>query len=183
MKNYFTEDDEKLKWITGDTKTLLKTIVCDVTSQHNTAQNGIEGDYIIMDAPDWVIVIPEKNENFLMVKQWRHGEKSLSVEFPGGVIDKNEKPEIAAIRELQEETGFIAEKLTKLGMANPNPALFSNHVHVYLAENLKSTGIQHLDQDEFINYIEIPKEEVLKGMGTDEFPHALMPASPLLSYE
>ena len=70
--------------------------------------------------------------------------------------------------------GFIAEKLTKLGMANPNPALFSNHVHVYLAENLKSTGIQHLDQDEFINYIEIPKEEVLKGMGTDEFPHALM---------
>ena len=146
MKNYFTEDDEKLKWITGDTKTLLKTIVCDVTSQHNTAQNGIEGDYIIMDAPDWVIVIPEKNE----------------------------KPEIAAIRELQEETGFIAEKLTKLGMANPNPALFSNHVHVYLAENLKSTGIQHLDQDEFINYIEIPKEEVLKGMGTNEFPHALM---------
>lgn len=174
MKNYFTEDDEKLKWITGDTKTLLKTTVCDVTSQHNTAQNGIEGDYIIMDAPDWVIVIPEENENFLMVKQWRHGEKSLSVEFPGGVIDKNEKPEIAAIRELQEETGFIAEKLTKLGMANPNPALFSNHVHVYLAENLKSTGIQHLDQDEFINYIEIPKEEVLKGMGTDEFPHALM---------
>ena len=93
MKNYFTEDDEKLKWITGDTKTLLKTIVCDVTSQHNTAQNGIEGDYIIMDAPDWVIVIPEENENFLMVKQWRHGEKSLSVEFPGGVIDKNEKPQ------------------------------------------------------------------------------------------
>ena len=129
-------------------------------SQHNTALDGTVGDYIIMNAPDWVIVIPEINENFLMVKQWRHGEKSLSVEFPGGVIDENEKPETAALRELQEETGFIAEKLTKLGMANPNPALFSNHVHVFLAENLKSTGVQHLDNDEFINSIELPKNEV-----------------------
>lgn len=174
MKNYFTKDDEKLIWKTGESKTLLKTVVCDITSQHNTAQNGIDGDYIIMNAPDWVIVIPEINNSFLMVKQWRHGEKSLSVEFPGGVIDRNEKPEIAAHRELREETGFIAKKLTKLGIANPNPALFSNHVHVYLAEDLISTGFQHLDQDEFISYIEIPKNEVLQGMGTTMFPHALM---------
>ena len=44
----------------------------------------------------------------------------------------------------------------------------------YLAEDLISTGIQHLDQDEFINFIEIPKNDVLQGMGTAEFPHALM---------
>ena len=92
MKNYFSENDEKLKWKTGETKSLLKTVVCEVTSRHNTSSTGAEGDYIVMKAPDWVIVVAEHENNFLMVKQWRHGEKALSVEFPGGVIDKGEEP-------------------------------------------------------------------------------------------
>lgn len=174
MSSLFTAEDENLKWSLGEKKNLLKTVVFDVTSNHNTSKNGVEGDYIILDAPDWVIVLPKKDDNFLMVKQWRHGEKQLSVEFPGGVIDKGETPEQAAIRELEEETGYKAGKLTKLGSTNPNPALFSNHMHVYLAEELVSTGIQHLDEDEFINYIELPCKEVIQKMGTEEFPHALM---------
>lgn len=174
MKNYFNKDDEKLIWKTGEVKSLLKTVVCDVTSQHNTSTTNVEGDYIIMHAPDWVIVIPETNDNFLMVKQWRHGAKKLSVEFPGGVIDSGETPEEAAIRELQEETGFKTGKLTKLGEVNPNPALFDNLVHVFLAEDLTPTGTQDLDEDEFINYMELSKKEVLEGMGTEQFPHAIM---------
>ena len=98
MKNYFTQEDEKLKWKEGVPEPLLETVVCSVTKRHNVSFDGTEGDYIIMNAPDWVIVIPEKNDNFLMVKQWRHGEAALSVEFPGGVIDKGEAPEQAARR-------------------------------------------------------------------------------------
>ena len=174
MKNYFSPEDDKLKWTEGKPKTLLKTVVCAITERHNVSSDGVEGDYIIMDAPDWVIVIAEHNDKFLMVKQWRHGEAALSVEFPGGVIDKGEEPEIAARRELEEETGYKSGKLTKLGMVNPNPALFSNHVHFYLAEDLQATGKQHLDEDEFINCMELTKEEVLEGMGTEQFPHAIM---------
>lgn len=174
MKDYFSKDDDKLKWNRGEVTTLLKTCVCDVTSHHNTSYSGVTGDYIIMDAPDWVIVIPERNNNFLMVKQWRHGTNSLSIEFPGGVIDKGEEPETAAKRELEEETGCKAGTLIKLGSVNPNPALFNNHVHVFLAKDLVSTGKQHLDHDEFINYIELPKKEVIEGMGTEQFPHAIM---------
>lgn len=177
MKNYFTTDDDKLKWTSGDKKSLFKTCVFDVTSKHNKATNGVEGDYIVLDAPDWVIVIAERDQNFLMVKQWRHGENKLSVEFPGGVIDKGETPEQAAERELLEETGCKAKKWTKLGSSNPNPALFSNHFHVFLAQDLVSTGEQKLDHDEFINYIEIPKQEVIQAMGTEQFPHALMGAA------
>ena len=174
MKNYFTAEDDKLKWTEGEPKPLLKTVVCTVTSRHNISSDGVEGDYIIMDAPDWVIVIAEHNDNFLMVKQWRHGEAGLSVEFPGGVIDAGEEPEAAARRELEEETGYKARKLTKLGMVNPNPALFSNHVHFYLAQDLQATGKQCLDEDEFINCMELTKKEVLEGMGTEQFPHAIM---------
>lgn len=174
MKNYFSAEDDKLKWTEGKAETLLKTVVCTVTSRHNVSKGGVEGDYIIMDAPDWVIVIAEHNDKFLMVKQWRHGEAALSVEFPGGVIDKGEKPEEAALRELEEETGYKAGKLIKLGVVNPNPALFSNHVHFYLAQDLTATGKQCLDEDEFINYMELSKAEVLEGMGTAQFPHAIM---------
>ena len=174
MKDYFTRDDEQLKWETQKTELLLKTVVFDVTKQTNKAKSGLTGDYIIMNARDWVIVIPEKADNFLMVKQWRHGEHALSVEFPGGVIDAGEEPETAARRELEEETGYKAGKLIKLGCVNPNPALFSNHVHIYLAQDLTATGKQHLDEDEYINFMEIPVDEVIEGMGTQEFPHALM---------
>ena len=183
MSNYFTRDDEKLKWTCGEKKSLLKTVVFDVTSSTNTYKNGtdtVQGDYIVLDAPDWVIVIPEIAENgqepksFYMVKQWRHGSKCLSVEFPGGVIDKGEAPEAAARRELLEETGCRAGKLTKLGEVNPNPALFSNKVHVFLAQELECTDKQNLDSDEFVNVIKVPVEQIKKDMGTEQFPHALM---------
>lgn len=173
MKNYFTKEDEKLIWKEGESKTLLNTCVFEVTSRHNTSSTGISGDYIIMNARDWVMVIPEKDGKFLMVKQFRHGENALSVEFPGGVIDAGENPADAAKRELEEETGYKAGKLIKLGEVNPNPALFSNHFHIYLAEDLIETGVQHLDHDEMINYIELDKKEVLDAMGSVQFPHAL----------
>lgn len=173
---YFSKEDENLKWITGEKKSLLKTVVFDVTSSHNTSCAGeVSGDYIVLDARDWAIVIPEtENKTFFMVKQWRHGSKSLSVEFPGGVIDEGEEPEAAARRELLEETGCVPGKLIKLGEVNPNPALFSNKVHVYLAEELSMTGTQNLDHDEFVNCMEVPVEQIFKDMGTDQFPHALM---------
>ena len=183
MSNYFTDDDEKLKWNSGEKKLLLKTAVFDVTSSTNTYKDDdrtVKGDYIVLDAPDWVIVIPEiqdkatGNKEFFMVKQWRHGSKSLSVEFPGGVIDRGEEPEQAARRELLEETGCRAGKLTKLGQVNPNPALFSNTAHVFLAQDLECTNTQDLDKDEFVNVIRVPVDQIIKDMGTEQFPHALM---------
>ncbi len=181
MESFFTSDDDNLKWNELDSRSLLNTPVFEVTERNSVSAGGMKGDYIVVNARDWVITVPVKGENFLMVKQWRHGEKALSVEFPGGVIERWESPEKAAARELLEETGFAAGKLAKLGSFNPNPALFSNHVHVFLAEDLEKTGSQNLDSDEFINCIEISAEDVIRGMGTPEFPHALM-ASALSLY-
>ena len=174
MKEIFTKDDENLCWKTTDSKTILNTVVFDVTKNHNVSHNGIEGDYIVLKANDWVIVVPEVDDKLVMVKQWRHGEQKLSIEFPGGVIDKNEEPEKAALRELEEETGCKAQKLVKLGKINPNPALFSNHLHIFLAKDIVKTGIQHLDKDEFINTVELELSEVLDLLGTEHFSHGLM---------
>ncbi|HBD69026.1 MAG TPA: NUDIX hydrolase [Treponema sp.] len=175
------EDDANLIWKEEKRTELLKTPVFTVTERHNKGPQGIEGDYIVNEARDWAIVIAEHENMFLMVKQWRHGEKALSIEFPGGVIEYGEKAEEAARRELLEETGASADTFVHLGSMNPNPALFANHVHFFYASNLYFSGKQHLDKDEFVNCISMKKEDVYNLVGTASFPHALM-ASALALY-
>ncbi|MCK9171181.1 MAG: NUDIX hydrolase [Treponema sp.] len=173
-------DDDALVWTEQCRKKLLKTAVMTVTETESTASDGQKGCYIVMDARDWVIVIPVIGTKFLMVKQWRHGEKALSIEFPGGVIETGEEPEKAAARELREETGYTSKRLIHLGTMNPNPALMSNHLHIYIAEELKKTAEQQLDNDEYVHYLEKEQEEVLDRIGTKEYPHALMASAAAL---
>lgn len=173
-------NDDKLIWTEKNSNLLLKTVVCDVTERTSVSSDGLEGKYIVMDAPDWAIVIPVIGEDFLMVRQWRHGAKALSTEFPGGVIEKGEDPAVAAGRELLEETGYKAGKITKLCSANPNPALFSNRFHIFLAEDLKLEREQELDDDEYVNFIRIPQKEVISQMGCNQngdYIHGLMLAA------
>ena len=103
-------NEKELSWQVQSTKELLKTPIFDVLEQHSVAPTGIEGDYIAMAAPDWVMVVAEYRGEFLLVRQWRHAAQCLSLEFPGGVTDGGEDPQEAAYRELQEETGFKAGK-------------------------------------------------------------------------
>ncbi|HAH62175.1 MAG TPA: NUDIX hydrolase [Treponema sp.] len=173
-------DDSALVWTEKSRKQLLETAVMTVTETDSTASDGQEGRYIVMDAKDWVIVVPVAGTKFLMVKQWRHGEKALSIEFPGGVIETGEEPEKAAARELREETGYTAKHMIHLGTMNPNPALMSNHVHIFIAEGLEKTSAQQLDSDEYVHYMEKEQKEVLDKIGTKEYPHALMAAAAAL---
>ena len=176
------KESKNLEWKKEGEKKLLETVVFTVNETTSISPNGETGHYVIMDAPDWVIVIPEIDGNFLMVKQWRHGNNTLSIEFPGGVINKGEKPEDAAKREMEEETGYKAGTLTYLGCANPNPALMKNRVHFFAAEDLQVLGKQNLDEDEFVEYMMIPCDEVYRKIGSEEYPHALM-MSALLKYK
>lgn len=180
MKNT-TNSDNALVWKEVGKRELLRTCVMTVTERDCVSFDGQTGKYIVMDVPDWVIVIPEvedgNEKSLLVVKQWRHGEKALSTEFPGGVAEKGEKAEDAAARELLEETGAVAGRLTHLGTMNPNPALMSNHVHVFLAQELKFTGHQSLDEDERLNYFKMSIKSVMQSAATPACPHALMTAA------
>ena len=167
-------NDESLKWKVLKSEPLLHTPVFDVLAQQEVSASGLAGTYVGRNAPDWVMVIPVLGEDFLLVRQWRHAARCLTTEFPGGVRDGDEDPAETAGRELLEETGFRAGKLTKLGACSPNPALFSNTFHCYLAEDLVPTGVQHLDADEVLTYERRPIREVLASFGSPEFSHALM---------
>lgn len=168
-------DKEALEWVEESRKTLLTTRIGTVCSSHCRAEDGTEGDYIILDAPDWAIVIPELEggKRFLVVDQWRHGPQKMSREFPGGVIEKDETPAEGATRELREETGCTADELIHLGSTYPNPALQSNQVHFFLARGLHKNGEKQLDDDEFLECTAVSAEEIFKGMGKPPYTHAL----------
>lgn len=167
-------DDRELTWRTEAAEKLLHTPVFDVWKQTEVSGTGLRGDYMAVAAPDWVVVVPVYGENFVLVRQWRHGEDRLTTEFPAGVVEPGEPPEQTAARELLEETGFRAGKLIPMGTCSANPALFKNHIHCFLAEELSPAGAQRLDADELLNVSLAPVEEVVAAFGTGEYTHAYM---------
>ncbi|MCL2210250.1 MAG: NUDIX hydrolase [Treponema sp.] len=142
--------------------------------------------FSLIETKNWAIVIPEaetpEGKKFLMVRQWRHGSMCLSLEFPGGVFEPGENPEQAAARELYEETGYRPCKITKLGEFSPNPAIMTNTVYFFLAQDLKGDGIQKLDTDEYVETEFVSADEVMQGMGSAPYVHALMGSALSLYY-
>ena len=176
---------ENLEWIPLEKKQVFSSCVFNINEITSQAPNLRIATFYALHAGDWVIVIPvikDKNgtESFLMVKQWRHGSETLSIEFPGGVIDEGENPAQAAGRELVEETGFFAGKLTLAGKLSPNPAIMDNFCHIFIAEDLTNTNQLDLDDNEFLSSHAIKASEVFSSMGHGDYNHGLMSAALLL---
>ena len=168
------KNDRELTWETTGTRPLLHTPVFDVVGQTEVSAAGQRGDYVSVRAPDWVVVVAVYRDRFVLVRQWRHGASRLTTEFPAGVAEPGETPEQAAARELREETGFTAGKVTLLGSCCANPALFNNQTHIFLAEDLTPTGKLDLDEDELLDPLLVPVDEVIAAFGTGDYVHAYM---------
>lgn len=109
-----------------------------------------------------VAVIPITDDNeAIMVRQFRYAHHREFLEIPAGKLDyASEDPLEAAKRELKEETGAVAEKITYLGVLDTTPALIDEKIYMYMAEGL-TFGQSHPDEDEFLSVERIPLKRLL----------------------
>jgi len=120
---------------------------------------------------DVVIILPlDSSGRVLLKREWRANRKDFTWGLPSGIIDKGETSEAAALRELQEELGFKAGKLTKLITVFP-----TNHIrsqfHIFLAENLSPSMLQG-DEHEILEVSSLPFDEAYNLVIKQQTPTA-----------
>ena len=110
------------------------------------------------------------DDHAVTVRQYRHPLAAMGLEIPSGLIEAGETPEITARRELQEESGYVAAQLTKLGAYNSSPGLTNQAIHVFLGRDL-TEGKTNPDPFEFLEIELIPvaelREMVMAGEPVD----------------
>jgi len=171
--------DAHLAWIERSRDLLARCGIFDLYRSRRTAPDGREGDFHVLEAPDWVNVVPvvrdrERGPCFLMVRQHRHGADLVTTEFPAGLVEPGEDPRAAAVRELAEETGRRARRLTPIGRVAPNPAFMTNWCTTFLAEDLEPSPAARPDELELLETRLVPVDELVAKAGTGEYVNSLV---------
>jgi ADP-ribose pyrophosphatase len=107
-----------------------------------------------------IVALTKQNE-ILLIRQYRHGAGKILLELPGGGVNGNEEPLAAAKRELLEETGYTSDDIIEVGRVSPNPASHTNLMYAFLALNAEKAGDQCLDETEEIEVFPTPLDEVI----------------------
>ena len=107
-----------------------------------------------------MVAIDDK-ENILLVRQFRKAADKGLLEIPAGTLEKGEAPDITVKREMQEETGYLPDKIVRLGGFYSAPGFCTEFIYLYLATDLKPSRLE-ADADEQIEMERMPVEEAKK---------------------
>ena len=130
-----------------------------------------------------VVILPlDANGHLLFVRQYRHAAGLELLELPAGTFDEDETPEACAMREVREETGMAAGRLTALGGFYLAPGYSTEYMYVYLATELRYDPLE-ADADEFLSVEQVPLAEVMAMFEGGEIPDAKSLAAFLLARE
>jgi 8-oxo-dGTP pyrophosphatase MutT (NUDIX family) len=158
------------KWKLLHSKMVLDHHWCQVRQDEIQLPNGrIIDDYFVNIRPEIAVILPiTSSREIVFVRQYRYAVDEFLLELPAGRFNPaQESAEAAAVREMQEETGYIAQQVTKIATLYDNPTKDTNKVHLFLAENVIKSGEQTLDITEEIEVLLIPvesvRDKILKG--------------------
>ncbi len=147
---------------------IYKGAVIHVKKDEVLCENGIKSYRECVGAPGGVAILAIKDQQLLLVKQYRYVVQEETIEIPAGKIEPNEDLAVCAMRELEEETGYTCESMNKIFTFYPTPGFCSEVLHIYEAINLtKLDNPKEMDIDEVINSyfldIKTAYEQVLDG--------------------
>jgi 8-oxo-dGTP pyrophosphatase MutT (NUDIX family) len=164
-------------WEQLNEERLVRYKVFDVRrSVRRSPRTGVEHGIFTIDTLEWVhIVAISSASELILVRQYRHGSRTFSLEIPGGVVGPEDPdPAATAARELREETGYEAARWVALGSTNPNPALFTNRLHTFLATGCERVGDLIQDSGEDLEVVLMPVAEVEQRIRAGAFDNALV---------
>lgn len=165
------------KWLTIEDKFIRDLKIFDLHQVVRKSQiDERQGSFIYLKTRNWVNVIPiTQAGNIVLIKQYRHGTDSITIEIPGGLVDNDEEPIDAAKRECVEETGYSSSDNPELlAVVSPNPAFLTNSCFCFAWHNVVYTREQNLDRNEEIQYFEASIDEVKDMINKGEINHSLV---------
>ena len=131
----------------------LRVDTVQVASGRETTREIVEhGDCV-------AIVAVDAGDNFLLVSQFRKPVEKELLEIPAGGINPGEDPETAVCRELREETGYLPEKVERLGGFYSAPGYCTEYLHLYLATELTPSQL-YAEDTENIKVVPVPISRV-----------------------
>ncbi|NLD26067.1 MAG: NUDIX hydrolase [Acholeplasmataceae bacterium] len=107
----------------------------------------------------------------LFVRQYRKPYEKMLYELPAGKLEPDESPDTTIVRELSEEAGIIPNALEKIGIMLPSPGYSNEVIHLYYTDDYRA-GQNDLDEDEFLDLVAIPVEQVLAMIENGEIVDA-----------
>jgi ADP-ribose pyrophosphatase len=171
------------KWKLVKSEMVLNHRWCQVRRDEVELPNGeILDDFFVHIKPDVALVLPiTRNNEVVFVRQYRHAIDDFFIELPaGGFNPEIENAESAALRELEEETGYAVRGIKKIATLYDRPSKDTNRTHLFLAENVMKVSEQNLDMTEEIEVLLIPIDEVLGKIENGEISVAGTVAALLL---
>lgn len=134
----------------------------------------IKEEYYVLEYPTWVNMVGiTEDQEILFVRQYRHGANEIMVELPAGVVEPGEDPELAARRELLEETGYAFDNIEYICELFANPATSGNLTYTYLLQGGKKVQEQELDASEDIEVVLMSIDEAKQFLFDNKIGQAL----------
>ncbi len=164
-------------WQRLASKTVYSCRIFSLREDHKRSPRTGKGhDFYVLDAGDWVNIIPvTADDQVVLIRQYRHGTDDMTLEIPGGMVDREDpSPLHAARREMQEETGYDSEDIIPLGAIHPNPAIQGNRCHSFLARNVEKRFEPSFDTTEETEVFLAPLADIPDLIRQGQITHALV---------
>lgn len=157
-------NDDKMKWKTLSSEYLFNDVWLRARKDRCLRPDGkIVDPYYVIEYPQWATGVGiTKNNEVVLVKQYRHALELVCMEIPGGCIDAADSDNEEAIRrEFVEETGYTFDTVMYLGRTSPNPSTNANWMHMFLLTGGSKTHDQAFDENEDIEVHVVPMNEFI----------------------
>ncbi|HWQ65272.1 MAG TPA: NUDIX hydrolase [Methanospirillum sp.] len=127
-----------------------------------TLPDGKKRRAVVVHPNGAVVILPIKDGICYLIRQWRLAIGQYILEAPAGTLEPGEDPLATAHRELIEETGFAAKEMILRGYIFTTPGFSDEKIFIYEATNLSPSNVYLPDDDEIIELVEVPVQDLFR---------------------